>query len=325
LGELDVWGVAVPSDPLTAGAGASPLDGDVAAFRKVVDAAGLQVAAVTTQFNCRRAFTDGALAAPDREIRRLALREVLRALDLAGALGADVCIVAPEPGSRPVAARCALDALMRYREAVEFCCGYVRDRDLRVRLGLATTSDVGDPHAVLSDAGNAVAFVAGLDQPGAVGVAVTAADGAVVPALAQALAAGVLFDVDLRAPARSAPDGLFDVIQLLEAAGYEGPRHLGDVPACGGEGADGWGGVRGAVRTYLALAAKARRFADDPDIHDAVADCGLDALADETIGPYSPAATRELLAERFDPPPSDGDQHRAHLNQLVTELILGLR
>ena len=80
------------------------------------------------------------------------------------------------------------------------------------------------------------------------------------------------------------------------------------------------------MRTYLALAAKARRFADDPRIQDALAECGATALADATVGRFTPEAAGVLAAESFNPDVLAKQGHRSdHLDQLVVELIMGLR
>jgi hypothetical protein len=80
------------------------------------------------------------------------------------------------------------------------------------------------------------------------------------------------------------------------------------------------------MRTYRALAAKARRFADDPEIRDALAACGALELAEPTVGPYSAEAERALSTERFDPAELVQRRYRdQRLDQLVTDLVLGLR
>jgi hypothetical protein len=80
------------------------------------------------------------------------------------------------------------------------------------------------------------------------------------------------------------------------------------------------------MRTYRALAAKATRFADDPEIRDALAECGAIELSEPSVGPFSAEAGRELSGERFDPPAMTRRRPPGHrLDQLVTDLVLGLR
>ena len=126
--------------------------------------------------------------------------------------------------------------------------------------------------------------------------------------VAQAIDAGKLFHIDLNAQQigrydqdlRFGSEGLKDaffLVKLLEESGYDGPRHF-DARPCRVEDTEGaWDFAAGCMRTYLALAAKARRFADDPQIQDALAECGATALADATIGPFRPTAADDLAAE----------------------------
>ena len=121
----------------------------------------------------------------------------------------------------------------------------------------------------------------------------------------------------------AAPDVLFLLVHLLLASGYEGPWHLGVAPDVDDE--DGWDRARGLVRAGRVLAAKARRSQDDPTIKDALADSGADALGDETVGPYTAAAARALVADRAGPVLADAGPTRAELDRLVTDVVLGLR
>jgi xylose isomerase len=80
------------------------------------------------------------------------------------------------------------------------------------------------------------------------------------------------------------------------------------------------------MRTYLALAEKARRFREDPEIRGALESAGAPALAEPTVGTYSRATADALLATRFDPDALvERGYHNDRLDQSVVELILGLR
>ena len=76
----------------------------------------------------------------------------------------------------------------------------------------------------------------------------------------------------------------------------------------------------------MALAAKARRFAEDPDIQDALADAGAVELAEPTVGSYTSEAAEKLAEESFDADQLAGRGYRnERLDQLVVDLLLGLR
>ena len=141
--------------------------------------------------------------------------------------------------------------------------------------------------------------------------------------VAQVIEAGKLFHLRLDAQ----PAGHdFLLVKLLEDSGYDGPLHFDVDPGCLEDAAEMWDVTAGCMRTYLALAAKARRFADDPEIRDAVAACGLLELAEPSVGAFSADAGQALSRERFDLAELVQRQHSdQRLDQLVIDLVLGLR
>ena len=160
----------------------------------------------------------------------------------------------------------------------------------------------------LPTVGHALAFISTLDQPEMVGVNPdvaheTMAGLNVHHGVAQAIDAGKLFHIDLNAQQvgrydqdlRFGSEGLkeaFFLVKLLEESGYDGPRHFDARPYRVEDTEGAWDFAVGCMRTYLALAAKARRFADDPQIQDALEECGATTLADATIGCYPPMRLR---------------------------------
>jgi xylose isomerase len=156
-------------------------------------------------------------------------------------------------------------------------------------------------------------------------------------AVAQALWAGKLFHIDLDAQRIGRYDqdfrfgavGLGDaffLVKLLEDARYDGPRHF-DARPLRVENEDGiWDFAAGCMRTYLALAEKARRFDEDPDIRAARAEAKAPELARPTVDGYSREAVDELLAEEHDLGALGARACRnERLDQLVIDLLLGLR
>jgi xylose isomerase len=80
------------------------------------------------------------------------------------------------------------------------------------------------------------------------------------------------------------------------------------------------------MRTYRTLASKAKRFVDDPEIRDAVAQSGGLELREPSVGPFSPESGRALSIECFDPAALSRRRYRSQrLDQLVVDLVLGLR
>jgi xylose isomerase len=155
--------------------------------------------------------------------------------------------------------------------------------------------------------------------------------------VAQALWAGKLFHIDLNAQRIGRFDQdfrfgseevkeAFYLVQLLENSGYDGMRHF-DAHPYRTEGSKGvWDFARGCIRTYLILKEKAKRFDADKDIQAALAVARVpDLLTPTTVGDGSAEALRTYVKTL-----DEGALGRAHygheqLDQLVTELLLGIR
>ena len=187
--------------------------------------------------------------------------------------------------TRPRTSALALD---RYKEAVDICCAYVRDRGYDVRFALEPKPNEPRGNILLPTVGHALAFVdaARVARDGRPQPRVRARDdvGAVVPPRGRADAvAGKLFHIDLNAQVigkydqdfRFGSEGIRDafyLVKLLEDAQWPGMRHF-DAHAYRTETADGvWDFARGCMRTYLILREKAQRFHADAEIQAALDD-----------------------------------------------------
>ena len=114
-------------------------------------------------------------------------------------------------------------------------------------------------------------------------------------------------------------------MRLLERAGYDGPRHF-DAHAYRNEDADGvWEFARGCMRTYLALADRARAFDALPEVQEALAAASAPELgeASTTLG-ADEADALKAEAGRLDELALRGYANEA-LDQLLVEVLLGLR
>ena len=91
-------------------------------------------------------------------------------------------------------------------------------------------------------------------------------------------------------------------MRLLERAGYGGPRHF-DAHSYRSEDAEGvWDFARGCMRTYLALAERARAFDELPEVQAALAAASAPELAEpSTSGAGEADALKaEAAADRLD-------------------------
>src|SRR5256885_13373255 len=85
----------------------------------------------------RPVFKDGAFTANDPDVRRLAVRKTLDAIDLGVELGAGVFVMwGGREGVEADAAKDVRLALGRYKEAVDLCCEHIRERGYDLRIAL---------------------------------------------------------------------------------------------------------------------------------------------------------------------------------------------
>ncbi|MGH2914721.1 MAG: xylose isomerase [Solirubrobacteraceae bacterium] len=341
LAELGAYGVSFHDNDLVPyGTGAAERDRIVARFKQALERTGLRVPMATTNLFGQPAFRDGAFTSNDRAVRRAAIAKAIRGIDLGAELGASVYVFwGGREGAESAAAKRVGDGLERYREAIDFLCGYVTEQGYEMRFALEPKPNEPRGDILLPTIGHALHFITKLEHPEMVGINPeiaheTMAGLSFVHGVSQALWAGKLFHIDLngqrigrydqdfRFGAEDLKEG-FLLVHLLETSGYDGPRHF-DAHAHRTEDADGvWDFAAGCMRTYLALAAKARRFEASDAIAAAREAARVDELAQPTIGPYSAEAARELLDESQDLDALTHGYGVERLDQLVVDLLLG--
>jgi xylose isomerase len=342
LAELGAHGVTFHDDDLVPfGADDAARDAAIARFRAALDETGLVVPMATTNLFTHPVFADGAFTANDRDIRRYAIRKTLRNIDLAAELGATtyVCWGGRE-GSETDAAKDLRAALDRYAEAYDILCDYVVERGYRLRFALEPKPNEPRGDIFLPTVGHALAFISRLQHPELVGLNPEVgheqmAGLNVVHGVAQALWAGKLFhidlngqhgmkfDQDLRFGAADVKSAFF-LVDLLESAGYDGPRHF-DFKPPRVEDADGvWTSAAGCMRTYLILRERAAAFRADPEVREAMEASRVHELTTPTLGDDESVA--ELRAEAFDVERAgQRGMHYERLDQLAIEHLLGAR
>jgi xylose isomerase len=312
-------------------------------FKQALDETGMKVSMATTNLFTHPVFKDGAFTANDREVRRYALSKVMRAIDVGAELGAPIYVFwGGREGVEADAAKPARDALERYREAIDFLCGYVRDRGYDMRFALEPKPNEPRGDIFLPTVGHMLAFIERLEHPEMVGVNPevahdTMAGLSFLHGVAQALWAGKLFHIDLNAQRIGRYDqdfrfgavGLKDaffLVKLLEDSGYDGPRHFDARPLRVESDHGIWDFASGCMRTYLALKARASTWGLDEEIVAAEQAAKVPELALDTVGPYSRELADELLAESHDLDALGAREcGNERLDQLAVDLILGLR
>ena len=328
-------------DLIPAGSSARDRDRIVRDFKNALSDTGLRVPMATTNLFSDPVFRDGAFTSHDPNVRDYALQKTMRAIDLGVELGATTYVFwGGREGAEVDAAKDPIDAIKRFRDAINFLCEYSVSQRYSLRFALEAKPNEPRGDLYFSTTSSFLAFINTLDRPEMVGVNPEFAHEQMAGlnfyhVVAQAIEAGKLFHIDLndQKPGRFDQDlrfgsesikTMFFVVKLLEDSGYTGPRHF-DAHAYRSEDAEGvWDFARGCMRTYRILAEKAKQFAADTDIQALLAEIRGDQLAPA----FSSHAER---AEKIKSATFDSGAMLAkplpyeRLDQLVLELLMGVR
>ncbi|MFD7975601.1 xylose isomerase [Streptomyces sp. NPDC059071] len=345
LAALGAYGVTFHDDDLIPfGAEETERETAVKRFRAALDRTGLKVPMATTNLFTHPVFKDGAFTANDRDVRRFALRKTIRNIDLAVELGASVYVAwGGREGAESGAAKDVRLALDRMKEAFDLLGQYVTEQGYELRFAIEPKPNEPRGDILLPTIGHALAFIERLERPELVGVNPETGHeqmaGLNFPhGIAQALWAGKLFHIDLNGQSGIKYDQdfrfgsgdlrqAFWLVDLLETAGYAGPRHF-DFKPVRTDGFDGvWESAKNCMRNYLILKERAAAFRADPEVTAALAASRLDELA----APTAQDGLTGLLADRaayedFDATAAaERSMAFERLDQLALEHLLGVR
>ncbi|ANN17945.1 xylose isomerase [Amycolatopsis orientalis] len=347
LSDLGAWGITFHDDDLVPfGSSDAERARHLKRFQAALAETGLVVPMVTTDLFRHPVFKDGGLTSNDREVRRFALRKVLRNLDLAAEFGASTFVLwGGREGSETDAAKDVRAAMDRYREGIDFLAQYVIDQGYGLRLALEPKPNEPRGDILLPTVGHALAFISTLQNHEIVGVNPEVgheqmAGLNIVHGIGQALWQGKLFHIDLngqRGP-RFDQDLVFGhgdvlssffLVDLLENGGYDGPRHF-DYKPLRTENMDGvWASAEANMASYLLFAERSRAFRADPEVQAALETALVPELATPTLNDGETAA--DLLADRsaFEDFDADKVAERGYgfvrLSQLALEHLTGAR
>ncbi|WFE37389.1 xylose isomerase [Micromonospora sp. WMMD998] len=352
LAELGAYGVGFHDDDLVPfGADAATRDRIVASYKKALDETGLIVPSVTTNLFQQPIFKDGGFTSNDRNVRRYALRKVLRQMDLGAELGSKILVLwGGREGSEYDSAKDVRAALDRYAEALNLLAQYSEDRGYGYRFAIEPKPNEPRGDILLPTAGHAIAFTYELDRPELFGINPEVGHEQMsnlnfTHGIAQALWHKKLFHIDLNGQHGPKYDqdlvfghgdllNAFSTVDLLEngldgASPYDGPRHF-DYKPSRTEDFDGvWESVKANIRMYLLLKERAKAFRADPEVQEALAAAKVGELSTPTLNPGESYA--DLLADRsafedFDvTAPGAQGYGFIRLNQLAVEHLIGAR
>ena len=341
LAELGAHGVTFHDDDLIPfGVEATERERHIKRFRAALDETGLVVPMATTNLFTHPVFKDGAFTSNDRDIRRYALRKTMRNIDLAVELGAHTYVAwGGREGAESDAAKDVSAALDRYKEAFDTLCAYVLDRGYDIRFALEPKPNEPRGDMFLPTIGHALAFIERLEHPEMVGLNPEVGHEQMagmnfVHGVAQALWAGKLFHIDLNGQHGAKFDqdlrfgagdtkSAFFLVDLLEHAGYQGPRHFDYKPPRTEDMSGVWESASGNMRTYLILREKAKAFRADPEVQEALAASRVAGLAVPTLAPGESFA--DLAHDTFDVEAAAvRGYHYERLDQLAMEHLFGV-
>ncbi|MER7110385.1 xylose isomerase [Streptomyces sp. NPDC000229] len=300
LAGLGAYGVTFHDDDLIpSGSSDAEREAAVKRFRDALDRTGMKVPMATTNLFTHPVFKDGAFTANDRDVRRYALRKTIRNIDLAVELGAQVYVAwGGREGAESGAAKDVRAALDRMKEAFDLLGEYVTSQGYDLRFAIEPKPNEPRGDILLPTVGHALAFIERLERPELFGVNPEVGHeqmaGLNFPhGIAQALWAGKLFHIDLNGQSGIKYDQdlrfgagdlrqAFWLVDLLESAGYDGPRHF-DFKPVRTDGVDGvWESAKNCMRNYLILKERAAAFRADPEVQAALTASRLPALARPT-------------------------------------------
>ena len=352
LAEIGAWGITFHDDDLVPfGSSAAERDAIVARFKDRLAATGICVPMITTNLFAHPVFKDGGFTSNNRDVRRYALRKVLRNIELAADLGARTFVLwGGREGAEYDHAKDVRAALDRYAEAMNTLTSFVIERGYDVRFAIEPKPNEPRGDILLPTVGHAIAFIERLEHSHLVGLNPEVGHEQMAglnftSGIAQAMWQGKLFHIDLNGQRGIKYDqdlvfghgdliNAFSLVDLLEFGGvggapaYEGPRHF-DYKPSRTEDMDGvWHSAAANMRMYLLLKERARAFRSDPEVLEALETARVRELSTPTLSPgekWSDIIANESIAG-FD---VDGAGERGYgfvrLHQLAVEHLMGAR
>jgi len=321
-------------------------------FRAAMDETGMVVPMVTTNLFYDPVFKDGGFTSNDRTVRRYAIRKVMRNLDLAAELGAQIYVFwGGREGSEVDFAKDVRSALDRYREALDLLAEYSIERGYGLRFAIEPKPNEPRGDILLPTIGHALAFINELEHADMVGINPEVGHEQMASlnythGIAQALWAGKLFHIDLNGQKGPRYDQdlvfghgdllqAFSTVDLLEngAPGggptYDADRHF-DYKPLRTENLDGvWESARANMEVYLMLRDRARAFRADPEVQEALKAARVEELSSPTLSEgetYEQLLADPTAYEDYDPEPARTQGYGyAHLQRLAVEHLLGAR
>ncbi len=345
LGEVKAYGVNLHDND------AFPIDASekekaeiMKEFKKGMKDNGLVCAMATTNLFTDPVFKDGAFTSNNAQVRAYAIQKTMRSMDIGAELGAKIYdFWGGREGIESDATKNPVDAVKRFREAINFLCEYSIEQGYNYKFVFEAKPNEPRGHMYFAVTGSYLAFIQTLDHPEMCGVNPEVAHEHMaglnfVHQVAAAIEVGKLFHIDLNDQEFGRYDQdfrfgsanlkhAFFLVKLLEDYKYNGPRHFDAHAYRQSNYDDVKEFAKGCMRTYMILKEKAAHWNNDAEIQGMVKlinvkDAGLEKLTKK----FSKASAQKLLAT----PLSRSQLASAplpyeKLDQLTMEIIMGVR
>lgn len=313
-------------------------------FRKALKDNGLVVPMATTNLFSDPVFKDGAFTSNNARIRAYAIQKTMRAMDLGAEFGAKIYVFwGGREGVETDAAKNPVDAIKRFREAIDFLCDYSIEQGYGYKFAFEAKPNEPRGHIYFAVTGSYLALIPTLKHPEMCGVNPEVAHEHMaglnfVHQVAAAIEAKKLFHIDLNDQEFGRYDQdfrfgsanlkhAFFLVKLLEDHKYNGPRHFDSHAYRQSDYEDVKEFARGSMRTYMILKEKADRWNNDKEIQGLLRQINL---ADDSYAritrKFTPAGAKKLLNSDLDriqlassPLPYE------KLDQLTMEVLMGVR
>ena len=345
LGEVGAYGVNFHDNdliPIDATPGeASQIKKD---FKKALRDNGLVVPMATTNLFSDPVFKDGAFTSNNAKIRAYAVQKTMRAMELGSEFGAKIYVFwGGREGVESDATKNPVDAIKRFREAIDFLCDYSKDQGYGYKFAFEAKPNEPRGHMYFAVTGSYLALIPTLKYPDMCGVNPEVAHEHMaglnfVHQVAAALESKKLFHIDLNDQEFGRYDQdfrfgsanlkhAFFLVKLLEDYAYNGPRHFDAHAYRQSDYQDVKEFARGCMKTYAFLKEKAAQWNADQEIQSLVAEINAsDGSMDQFFGKYSSDKANALKAHAFDRSAIAGRGLKyERLDQLTVEVLLGVR
>jgi xylose isomerase len=345
LGEVGAYGVnfhdndLVPIDASTSEAERIKKD-----FKKALRDTGLVAPMATTNLFADPVFKDGAFTSNNARIRAYAIQKSMRAMDLGAEMGARLYVFwGGREGVETDAAKNPVDAIKRFREAVNFLCEYSIRQKYGYKFAFEAKPNEPRGHIYFAVTGSYLALIPTLDHPDMCGVNPEVAHEHMagldfVHHVAQAIEMGKLFHIDLNDQEFGRYDQdfrfgsanlkhAFFLVKLLEDNRYNGPRHFDSHAYRQSDYEDVKEFARGSMRTYMILKEKAARWNADKQIQALLRQINVeDNALSKLTRKFSVASAKKLADQKLDRVElAKARLPYEQLDQLTMEVIMGVR